>query len=86
MEAIIIYIIIPIIAILFGAICIIFTKVKTIEELLKGTVAKNPINFFRTPELTTMTEQIKAISKCNVNLQSTVDNLVDKVKLLSAKV
>lgn len=86
MEAIIIYIIVPIIAILFGAICIIFTKVKIIEELLKGTVAKNPINFFRTPELTTMTEQIKAISKCNVNLQSTVDNLVDKVKLLSAKV
>ena len=33
-----------------------------------------------------MPEQIKAISKCNVNLQSTVDNLVDKVKLLSAKV
>ena len=38
MEAIIIYIIIPIIAILFGAICIIFTKIKTIEELLKGDV------------------------------------------------
>ena len=73
---VIIYIIIPLIIIVLGGICILFVKVETIKKLLKRPETKS----------SNMTEQIKAISKCNVNLQSTVDNLVDKVKLLSAKV
>ena len=73
---VIIYIIIPLIIIVLGGICILFVKVETIKKLLKRPETKSP----------DITEQIKAISKCNVNLQSTVDNLVDKVKLLSAKV
>ena len=72
---VIIYIIIPLIIIVLGGICILFAKVETIKKLLKRPDTKS-----------SNTEQIKAISKCNVNLQSTVDNLVDKVKLLSAKV
>lgn len=72
---VIIYIIIPLIIIVLGGICILFAKVETIKKLLKRPETKS-----------SNTEQIKAISKCNVNLQSTVDNLIDKVKLLSAKV
>ena len=73
---VIIYIIIPLIIIVLGGICILFVKVETIKKLLKRPETKSP----------DITEQIKAISKCNVNLQSNVDNLIDKVKLLSAKV
>ena len=69
---VIIYIIIPLIIIVLGGICILFAKIETIKKLLKIPKTKSP----------DMTEQIKAIT----NLQSTVDNLVDKVKLLSAKV
>ena len=72
---VIIYIIIPLIIIVLGGICILFAKIETIKKLLKRPDTKS-----------SNTEQIKAISKCNVNLQSTVDNLIDKVKLLSAKV
>ena len=72
---VIIYIIIPLIIIVLGGICILFAKIETIKKLLKRPDTKS-----------SNAEQIKAISKCNVNLQSTVDNLVDKVKLLSAKV
>ena len=73
---VIIYIIIPLIIIVLGGICILFAKIETIKKLLKRFETKSPDT----------TEQIKAISKLNTNLQSTVDNLVDKVKLLSAKV
>lgn len=73
---VIIYIIIPLIIIVLGSICILFAKIETIKKLLKIPKTKS----------LDMAEQIKAISKCNVNLQSTVDNLTDKVKLLSAKV
>ena len=73
---VIIYIIIPLIIIVLGGICILFAKIETIKKLLKRPETKN----------SDTTEQIKAISKYNVNLQSTVDNLIDKVKLLSAKV
>ena len=72
---VIIYIIIPLIIIVLGGICILFAKIETIKKLLKRPDTKS-----------SNIEQIKAISKCNVNLQSTIDNLVDKVKLLSAKV
>ena len=72
---VIIYIIIPLIIIVLGGICILFAKVETIKKLLKRPETKS-----------SNTEQIKAISKLNTNLQSTVDNLIDKVKLLSAKV
>ena len=72
---VIIYIIIPLIIIVLGGICILFAKIETIKKLLKIPDTKS-----------SNTEQIKAVSKYNVNLQSTVDNLVDKVKLLSAKV
>ena len=73
---VIIYIILPLIIIILGGICILFAKIETIKKLLRRPETKNPDT----------TEQIKTISKCNVNLQSTVDNLIDKVKLLSAKV
>lgn len=72
---VIIYIIIPLIIIVLGGICILFAKIETIKKLLKRPDTKN-----------SNTEQIKFMSKLNTNLQSTVDNLVDKVKLLSAKV
>ena len=72
---VIIYIIIPLIIIILGGICILFAKIETIKKLLKRPETKS-----------SNTEQIKAISKLNTNLQSTVDNLIDKVKLLSAKV
>ena len=72
---VIIYIIIPLIIIVLGGICILFAKVETIKKLLKRPDTKS-----------SNTEQIKFMSKLNTNLQSTVDNLVDKVKLLSAKV
>ena len=72
---VIIYIIIPLIIIILGGICILFAKIKTIKKLLKRPDTKS-----------SNTEQIKFMSKLNTNLQSTVDNLVDKVKLLSAKV
>ena len=71
----IIYIIIPLIIIVLGGICILFAKIETIKKLLKRPDTKS-----------SNTEQIKFMSKLNTNLQSTVDNLVDKVKLLSAKV
>lgn len=73
---VIIYIIIPLIVIVLGGICILFAKIETIKKLLKRPETKSPDT----------TEQIKFMSKLNTNLQSTVDNLVDKVKLLSAKV
>lgn len=73
---VIIYVIIPLIIIVLGSICILFAKVETIKKLLKIPETKSP----------DISEQIKAISKCNVNLQSTVNNLTDRVKLLSAKV
>lgn len=73
---VIIYIIIPLIIIVLGGICILFAKIETIKKLLKIPETKS----------LDIPEQIKAISKCNVNLQSTVNNLADKVKLLSAKV
>lgn len=72
---VIIYIIIPLIIIILGGICILFAKVETIKKLLKRPETKS-----------SNTEQIKFMSKLNTNLQSTVDNLIDKVKLLSAKV
>lgn len=72
---VIIYIIIPLIIIVLGGICILFAKIETIKKLLKRPETKS-----------SNTEQIKFMSKLNTNLQSTVDNLVDKVKLLSAKV
>ena len=72
---VIIYIIIPLIIIVLGGICILFAKIETIKKLLKRPDTKS-----------SNTEQIKFMSKLNTNLQSTVDNLVDKVKLLSAKV
>ena len=72
---VIIYIIIPLIIIILGGICILFAKIETIKKLLKRPDTKS-----------SNTEQIKFMSKLNTNLQSTVDNLVDKVKLLSAKV
>lgn len=72
---VIIYIIIPLIIIVLGGICILFAKIETIKKLLKRSDTKS-----------SNTEQIKFMSKLNTNLQSTVDNLVDKVKLLSAKV
>ena len=72
---VIIYIIIPLIIIVLGGICILFAKVETIKKLLKRPETKS-----------SNTEQIKFMSKLNTNLQSTVDNLTDKVKLLSAKV
>ena len=72
---VIIYIIIPLIIIVLGGICILFEKIETIKKLLKRPDTKS-----------SNTEQIKFISKLNTNLQSTVDNLIDKVKLLSAKV
>ena len=72
---VIIYIIIPLIIIVLGGICILFAKVETIKKLLKRPETKS-----------SNAEQIKFMSKLNTNLQSTVDNLVDKVKLLSAKV
>lgn len=72
---VIIYIIIPLIVIVLGGICILFAKIETIKKLLKRPDTKS-----------SNTEQIKFMSKLNTNLQSTVDNLVDKVKLLSAKV
>lgn len=72
---VIIYIIIPLIVIVLGGICILFAKIETIKKLLKRPETKS-----------SNTEQIKFMSKLNTNLQSTVDNLVDKVKLLSAKV
>lgn len=72
---VIIYIIIPLIIIVLGGICILFAKVETIKKLLKRPDTKS-----------SNIEQIKFMSKLNTNLQSTVDNLVDKVKLLSAKV
>ena len=72
---VIIYIIIPLIIIVLGGICILFAKVETIKKLLKRPETKS-----------SNTEQIKFMSKLNTNLQSTVNNLVDKVKLLSAKV
>lgn len=72
---VIIYIIIPLIIIVLGGICILFAKIETIKKLLKRPDTKS-----------SNTEQIKFMSKLNANLQSTVDNLVDKVKLLSAKV
>ena len=72
---VIIYIIIPLIIIVLGGICILFAKIETIKKLLKKPDTKS-----------SNTEQIKFMSKLNTNLQSTVDNLVDKVKLLSAKV
>lgn len=72
---VIIYIIIPLIIIVLGGICILFAKIETIKKLLKRPDTKS-----------SNTEQIKFISKLNTNLQSTVNNLVDKVKLLSAKV
>lgn len=72
---VIIYIIIPLIIIILGGICILFAKIETIKKLLKRPETKS-----------SNTEQIKFMSKLNTNLQSTVDNLVDKVKLLSAKV
>lgn len=72
---VIIYIIIPLIIIVLGGICILFAKIETIKKLLKIPDTKS-----------SNTEQIKFMSKLNTNLQSTVDNLVDKVKLLSAKV
>lgn len=72
---VIIYIIIPLIIIVLGGICILFAKIETIKKLLKRPDTKS-----------SNIEQIKFMSKLNTNLQSTVDNLVDKVKLLSAKV
>ena len=72
---VIIYIIIPLIIIILGGICILFAKIETIKKLLKRPETKS-----------SNAEQIKFMSKLNTNLQSTVDNLVDKVKLLSAKV
>lgn len=72
---VIIYIIIPLIIIVLGGICILFAKIETIKKLLKRPDTKS-----------SNTEQIKFMSKLNTNLQSTVDNLTDKVKLLSAKV
>ena len=72
---VIVYIIIPLIIIVLGGICILFAKVETIKKLLKRPDTKS-----------SNTEQIKFMSKLNTNLQSTVDNLVNKVKLLSAKV
>ena len=72
---VIIYIIIPLIIIVLGGICILFAKIETIKKLLK-----------RPEKSLDITEQIKFMSKLNTNLQSTVDNLVDKVKLLSTKV
>lgn len=72
---VIIYIIIPLIIIVLGGICILFAKIETIKKLLKRPDTKS-----------SNTEQMKFMSKLNTNLQSTVDNLVDKVKLLSAKV
>ena len=72
---VIIYIIIPLIIIILGGICILFAKIETIKKLLKRSDTKS-----------SNTEQIKFMSKLNTNLQSTVDSLVDKVKLLSAKV
>ena len=72
---VIIYIIIPLIIIVLGGICILFAKIETIKKLLKRPETKS-----------SNTEQIKFMSKLNTNLQSTVNNLVDKVKLLSAKV
>ena len=72
---VIVYIIIPLIIIVLGGICILFAKIETIKKLLKRPDTKS-----------SNTEQIKFMSKLNTNLQSTVDNLVDKVKLLSAKV
>lgn len=72
---VIIYIIILLIIIVLGGICILFAKIETIKKLLKRPDTKS-----------SNTEQIKFMSKLNTNLQSTVDNLVDKVKLLSAKV
>lgn len=72
---VIIYIIIPLIIIVLGGICILFAKIETIKKLLKRPETKS-----------SNTEQIKFMSKLNTNLQSTVDNLTDKVKLLSAKV
>lgn len=72
---VIIYIIMPLIIIVLGGICILFAKIETIKKLLKRPDTKS-----------SNTEQIKFMSKLNTNLQSTVDNLVDKVKLLSAKV
>lgn len=72
---VIIYVIIPLIIIVLGGICILFAKIETIKKLLKRPDTKS-----------SSTEQIKFMSKLNTNLQSTVDNLVDKVKLLSAKV
>ena len=72
---VIVYIIIPLIIIVLGGICILFAKIETIKKLLKRPDTKS-----------SNTEQIKFMSKLNTNLQSTVDNLVNKVKLLSAKV
>lgn len=72
---VIIYIIIPLIIIVLGGICILFAKIETIKKLLKRPDTKS-----------SNTEQMKFMSKLNTNLQSTVNNLVDKVKLLSAKV
>lgn len=72
---VIIYIIIPLIIIVLGGICILFAKIETIKKLFK-----------RPEKSLDMTEQIKFMSKWNTDLQSTVDNLIDKVKLLSAKV
>lgn len=72
---VIIYIIIPLIIIVLGGICILFAKIETIKKLLKRPDTKS-----------SNTEQIKDISKLNTRLQSTVDNLTDRVKLLSAKV
>ena len=72
---VIIYIIIPLIIIVLGGICILFAKIETIKKLLKRPDTKS-----------SNTKQMKFMSKLNTNLQSTVDNLVDKVKLLSAKV
>lgn len=72
---VIIYVIIPLIIIVLGGICILFAKIETIKKLLKIHETKS-----------SNTEQIKFMSKLNTNLQSTVDNLTDKVKLLSAKV
>lgn len=73
---VIIYIIIPLIVIILGGICILFAKIETIKKLLKRPETKSP----------NIAEQIKDISKLNTRLQSTVDNLTDRVKLLSAKV
>ena len=72
----IIYIIIPLIIIVLGGICILFSKIETIKKLLKRPETKSP----------NTAEQIKNISKLNTRLQSTVDNLIDRIKLLSAKV